>query len=118
MEPVQPTAPAHVICAPVRPISVFDLRETACTAPTTLVPRYMVAFEGMASNEQEALRQRFAAEADRRWSLTLAAELDNEDDRRRRRAAAFAAALDLPDPVHWLDNIATGIPHALAGTAA
>ncbi|MEV7777653.1 hypothetical protein [Kitasatospora sp. NPDC088351] len=27
---------------------------------------------------------------------------------RRRRAEAFAAALDLPDPSHWLDSLTVG----------
>ncbi|WP_030057151.1 MULTISPECIES: hypothetical protein [Streptomyces] len=37
---------------------------------------------------------------------------------RARRAAAFAAALDLPDPEHWLDTVVTGVPHTLAGAVA
>ncbi|MFJ3220326.1 hypothetical protein ACIPLC_30950 [Kitasatospora sp. NPDC086801] len=37
---------------------------------------------------------------------------------RARRAAAFAAALDLPDPSHWLDTVVTGVPHTLAGAVA
>ncbi len=34
-----------------------------------------------------------------------------------RRAAAFAAALDLPDPIHWLDSVTTDAP-MLTGVGA
>lgn len=49
------------------------------------------------------------------WS---AYEADENKAVRMRRAVAFAAALDLPDPLHWLDSITTGIPHTLAGAVA
>ncbi|MFB7905254.1 hypothetical protein ACFC1T_02330 [Kitasatospora sp. NPDC056076] len=57
-----------------------------------------------------------------RWQRTVAAERerrrDTAEQQRARRAAAFAADTGLPDPIHWLDTVTTGVPHTLAGAVA
>ncbi|MFC5667397.1 hypothetical protein ACFP3U_31070 [Kitasatospora misakiensis] len=118
-EPVELAKPRRIICAPTRPVSVLDLRETVHQQPSSLAPAYLVAFERMTASQQDQARRRGANEMADRWAKIIEFELKrNADDQRRRRAALFAAALDLPDPEHWLDSITTGVPHTLAGKVA
>lgn len=118
-EPVQLTMPKRVICAPTRPIPVLDLRETAQHQPSDLVPRYLVAFERMSPADRAAVTSRQAALSAKRWArVEQWAQQQETAAQRTRRAAAFAAQLDLPDPLHWLDSIVTGVPHTLAGAVA
>ncbi|MFG2912732.1 hypothetical protein ACGF0D_07550 [Kitasatospora sp. NPDC048298] len=119
VEPFRLTVPKRVICAPARPISVLDLRETVHSNPGPLVRPHVIAWERMTPAQQEVIRQHNAEETQRKWAAIIAAELARDaDDHRRRRAALFAAALDLPDPEHWLDSITTGVPHTLGGAVA
>ncbi|MFJ5066494.1 hypothetical protein ACIQC7_08760 [Kitasatospora sp. NPDC088556] len=119
IEPFQLTVPKHTICTPTRPIPVLDLQETVQHNPGPLVRPHLIAWENMTPAQQEVVRQRHADETAQKWAAIVAAELARDaDDQRRRRAALFAAALDLPDPSHWLDSITTGVPHTLSGAIA
>lgn len=118
-EPVQLAVPKRVICAPTRPVPVLNLRETIHHQPSNLVPRYLAAYERMAPAERRAVEQRQAAESAERWArVEQWAQQTEAATQRNRRAALFAAALDLPDPHHWLDSVTTGVPHTLAGAVA
>ncbi|MGW3075077.1 MULTISPECIES: hypothetical protein [unclassified Kitasatospora] len=111
--------PKRVICAPTRPVSLLDLRETVQYCPGPLVRPHLIAWERMTPAQQEVIQRRHADDMARRWEAIVVAELARDaNDQRRRRAALFAAALDLPDPMHWLDSITTGVPHTLAGAVA
>ncbi|MGW3073513.1 hypothetical protein [Kitasatospora sp. NPDC001132] len=115
----QLVVPRRVICAPTRPVSLLDLRETVQRCPGPLVRPHLIAWERMTPAQQEVIQQRHADDMARRWEAIVVAELARDaSDQRRRRAALFAAALDLPDPMHWLDSITTGVPHTLAGAVA
>ncbi|MGW3229385.1 hypothetical protein [Kitasatospora sp. NPDC001095] len=118
-EPVQLTVPKRVICAPTRPVSLLDLRETVQYCPGPLVRPHIIAFANMTPEQQEVIRQRQAEGMAEQWAAIVKAELARDaNDQRKRRAALFAAALDLPDPSHWLDSITTGVPHTLSGAVA
>ncbi|MFI5529221.1 hypothetical protein ACIA8O_11840 [Kitasatospora sp. NPDC051853] len=108
------TVPKRVICAPVQPVPLDDLR---LTVPPVLVRGHLLAFERMTPEQREAARNFHLADTETRWRKIIEFELQREADdrRRRRRAALFAAEMDLPDPLHWLDEITTGEPHTLTG---
>ncbi|MFJ1708585.1 hypothetical protein [Kitasatospora sp. NPDC088346] len=114
---MQLIVPKRIICASVRPISARELAATLLDLPSRLVPRYLVAFERMTPAEQAAVRRRQEVESAKRWArVEQWAQVlqDEKREQQRRRAAAFAAALDLPDPLHWLDELTSNAVPSLA----
>ncbi|WP_329488000.1 hypothetical protein OG618_15515 [Kitasatospora sp. NBC_01246] len=103
---VQAPQGARCICGWRRPFPAHLLvRTMPLPELPRLVPLYLEAWEQAPDDEKAAVRKRQAMEQAERWEQT------------RRRAAAFAAQLDLPGPLHWLDD-ATDAHRVLAGVGA
>ncbi|MEV7024421.1 hypothetical protein [Kitasatospora sp. NPDC093558] len=96
-----PIRPEHreapAICGWHRPIPAHLLARTMPLGPAPLVPRYLDAWEQTPPTEKVAVLKQQADTHAARWEKI-----------RQRRAAAFAAQLDLPDPLHWLDDATDG----------
>ncbi|MFJ3221681.1 hypothetical protein ACIPLC_37965 [Kitasatospora sp. NPDC086801] len=87
---------APAICGWRRPIPAHLLARTMpLPEPSRMVPLYLVAWERTPEAEKTAVLAQQATEQAEQWKRT------------ERRAAAFAAQLDLPDPLHWLDSVVT-----------
>ncbi|MFD7584166.1 hypothetical protein ACFV84_01835 [Kitasatospora sp. NPDC059811] len=97
---------APVICGWQRPMPVHLLvRTMPLPEPSRIVPLYLVAWERTPDDEKTAVLEQQAAEQAEHW------------EKIRRRAAAFAAQVDLPDPLHWLDDVTTA-DRVLTGAVA
>ncbi|MBV6698506.1 hypothetical protein KV557_15440 [Kitasatospora aureofaciens] len=88
-----------VICGWHRPIPAHLLARTMPLDSLRLIPRYLVAWEETPADQKTAQLERHAKDRAAQWEKI---------QQRSRRAAAFAAQLDLPDPLHWLDNATDG----------
>ncbi|SOB83119.1 hypothetical protein SAMN06272789_3317 [Streptomyces sp. 1331.2] len=91
-------------CTPQRPANTLPL----CSGIRQPIPPHVVARTLMP--KWEPVRPHVIA-----YTRQAADEAARQ---RNRRAAAFATALDLPDPLHWLDTVTSGVPHTLAGAVA
>ncbi|MFJ6617219.1 hypothetical protein ACIQOW_06490 [Kitasatospora sp. NPDC091335] len=97
---------APAICGWRRPFPAHLLiRSMPLPEPTRVVPLYLEAWEQIPDGEKAAVLKKQAAEQMEEWVKT------------ERRTAAFAAQLDLPDPLHWLDD-ATTADRVLTGAVA
>nr|BEK66799.1 hypothetical protein KPHV_40260 [Kitasatospora purpeofusca] len=97
---------APAICGWHRPIPAHLLARTMpLPEPARLVPRYLEAWEQTSDAVKAAVLAEHAEAQAERWEQI------------KRRAAAFAAETDLPDPLHWLDDVTTP-DRVLAGACA
>ncbi|MFC5668249.1 hypothetical protein ACFP3U_35460 [Kitasatospora misakiensis] len=100
---------APVICGWRKPFGAHLLvRTMPLPEPSRLVPRYLEAWEQTPNDEKTAVLTQQAEKQAARWEKIK---------QRERRAAAFAAAADLPDPLHYLDDV-TDADRVLVGAVA
>ncbi|GAB7185965.1 hypothetical protein ATKI12_5796 [Kitasatospora sp. Ki12] len=120
-------SPMRANCAQNRPVPAHLLALTIPLTPPRLIPPYLAAWEALPDETKEAQRQANVRTAWPRWEKVRHTELSRRLARPQRaeqpsvmaarRACAFAATLDLPDPVHYLDD-ATNADRELIGAVA
>ncbi|MEV7925277.1 hypothetical protein [Kitasatospora sp. NPDC088779] len=123
-----PPAPAWADCSRNQPVPAHLLALTIPLPPTRLIPPYLELWEALPENEKEAQRRARVREAWPQWVKIQRAELNRRVVRAQerkgqpslvaaRRACAFAATLNLPDPLHYLDD-ATNDARELVGAVS
>ncbi|WP_327073359.1 hypothetical protein OG196_15325 [Kitasatospora purpeofusca] len=106
--PNRATAPTWVTCTQNRPVPAHLLALTVPLTSPRLVPPYLTAWEALPEREKNAQRLSHAQNALSRWDETVA-DLVRRGRMPSREAIArvelWAASLNLPDPLHYLDDI-------------